>query len=200
MWSCNDRIAAQNCEADLDRISCRSRSSIRLHIRTTPHPVSSTPVHLGDNTHERRAEHHSDNTKTSLRNRLIDHSGARTSARRTSARRGTGRSSLGGSRSSGRGRVTALVAEDGVCAALLLKTFGQLVDGLLLGQTVDAAVVLVLDGRVALAARVEGAGDVAGDWGTAGCVGDVGEDVDVAGAVRDGGHFGVVRVQQRWRA
>lgn len=153
-----------------------------------PASSSSTPVHLGDNAHERRAEHHGDNTQPSLRNRLISHGGTGASASRTRSRRGTSGGSLGSSRSSGRGRVTALVAEDGVCAALLLEAFGQLVDSLLLGQAVDAAVVLVFDGGVALAAGVEGAGNVTRDWGTAGCVGDVGEDVDVAGAVGEGGH------------
>ncbi len=73
-----------------------------------------------------------------------------------------------------------------------------MVDSLALGEAVDAAVVVIFDGGVALAAGVEGIGDVAGDGGAARCIGDIGEDVHVACAACDvGGHFG--RVEARWR-
>lgn len=122
---------------------------------------------------------------------------ARTGCASTRSRRRTRESRLGGLRGSSRGRIHALVTEDGVGAALLLETFGQLVDGLVLGEAVDAAVVIVFDGGVALAAGVEGISDVARDGGAAGCVGDVGEDVDVRctrGGV--GRHLG--GVEARW--
>lgn len=113
---------------------------------------------------------------------MVQHGRARASASRTGTRRSTSGSGLGGRCSSGRGRISALVTEDGVSAALLLETFGQLVDSLVLGQAVDAAFIVVFDGGVALAAGVEGVGDVTGDGSTAGCIRHIGEDVDVAGA------------------
>lgn len=73
----------------------------------------------------------------------------------------------------------------------MLQTLGQLADILADGQTVDAAVILVFGGGVALAAGVEGVGDVAGDGGTTGCVGDVGQDVHVAGTGGGGSDGGV---------
>lgn len=150
------------------------------------------------NTHQRRAKQHRNNTQARHRNRTISHRRprARTGCASARSRRGT-RGRLGGCRHSSRGRIHALVAEDGVGAALLLEALSQLVDGLALGEAVDAAVVIVFDGGVALAAGVEDIGDVARDRGATGCVGDVGENVDVAcagGGV--GGHFG--RVEARW--
>ena len=138
-----------------------------------------------NNTHQRRAKKHRNNTQARHRNGTISHRRPRARTSRASARsrRGTCGSRLGGCRRGSRGRIHALVAEDGVGAALLLETLRKLVDGLALGEAVYAAVVVVFHGGVALAAGVEGIGDVAGDWGAAGCVGDVGEDVDVAGAV-----------------
>lgn len=150
---------------------------------------------LSNNTHQRGAKQHSNNTQARLRNGTISHRRPRARTSRTSTRscRGTRGSRLGCCCCSSRGRIHALVAEDGVGAALLLETLRELVDGLALGEAVDAAVVVVFHGGVTLAAGAEGIGDVAGDGGAAGCVGDVGEDVDIAcagGGV--GGHFGSV--------
>lgn len=144
-----------------------------------------------NNSHQSRAEEEGNQSNTRLGDWLVRNSGVcRSGGGRVRASTGARGSGLGACGCGSGGRVESGIAEDIVVVAALAGETGlELVDGLALGETVDAAVIVVLGNLRVLAAIIHHIGHVPTNDGRAGCIG-CGDLPDAATAGSAGGAHG----------